>query len=212
MLFEKFGHIHQNAGRAVTALQRMMVVERFLQLAHLAVLSQAFDGQYFVTVGLDSEHQTTLHRFAVDLNGARPAYPFVSTANVGAGQPGDLTDEIHQQHAQRNIFLVGFAVDRNRDSFMHDRYPPFARANEVAITLRAEGLDKLFSIVFIGPHIVLCIDFSGGCLRRRGDALLIVCCNPDQRRFGCIRAFRPAAQTTNRETRVRAGAGVVELD
>src|ERR1700737_1535042 len=50
---EKCRHGHENAGRAVAALQAVMIVHRLLQRVILAILArQAFDGRKFMVAGL----------------------------------------------------------------------------------------------------------------------------------------------------------------
>lgn len=92
----EFGYIHQYAGTAKAALQRMMVVERFLQRVQLSVDGKPFDGRNFMAVGLHGKHQAGLHRLAVNVDGAGTAYSLEGTANVGSGEPGDVANEVDE--------------------------------------------------------------------------------------------------------------------
>src|SRR5450631_1031712 len=55
---EKGRHGHEDAGRAVTALQAVMIMHRLLQrMIFAGVAGEAFDGRKFMMAGLYGQHQ-----------------------------------------------------------------------------------------------------------------------------------------------------------
>ena len=121
MLLDEFGHVHQDARRTVAALQGVMLVERLLQRAQLAVLGQPLDRGHGVAVGLHREHQAALHRLAVEVHRTGATHAFVGATDVGAGQAGALANEIREQHADRHGLFEDLAVDGDADGLgAHD--------------------------------------------------------------------------------------------
>ena len=94
---DELGHIHQYAGTAKAALQSMMVVERLLQRVQLSIDGKPFDRRNRTTVGLHGKHQAGLHRLTVEVDGAGTAYSLEGAANMGAGEPGDVANEVDEQ-------------------------------------------------------------------------------------------------------------------
>src|SRR5215472_4909822 len=75
---------HQEAWRAESALQRVVVAERLLQIGKLVAVGQALHRAHLGAVRLHAEHQAGAHRRAVNPDRARPA-DAVLAAHVGAG-------------------------------------------------------------------------------------------------------------------------------
>ena len=86
-----------------------MRVEGLLERGQLAVAGQPLDRPDLRAVGLDGEHHAALHRLAVEMNGARAAVPGVA-ADMGAGQPEVVADEVHEQAPRRHLHLDLLAV------------------------------------------------------------------------------------------------------
>ena len=75
-----------------------------------------------VAVHLDGEARARFHGDAVEEHRAGAALAGVA-ADLGAGEPGELADEVHEQRARLDVPLVGAAVDRQSDRHCHD-IPP----------------------------------------------------------------------------------------
>src|SRR6266699_6561647 len=75
---------HDEAGRAVAALQTVLVPESLLDRVQLPILGHALDRHQVPALGLDGEHGAALDGLAVDQDGARAALAGV-TADVRAG-------------------------------------------------------------------------------------------------------------------------------
>ena len=101
---------HDHAGGAEAALQAMMLAERLLhRMQRRAVGSQPLDGPHFVAVGHDRERGAGLHRLAVEMHDAGAALRGVA-ADMGAGQPQILAQELHQEGAGVDIGVDGITV------------------------------------------------------------------------------------------------------
>ena len=61
-------------------------------------------------VRLDGEHRAGLGALAVDVDGARAAVAGVA-ADVRAGQPEDVAQQVDEQEARLDVGLAGLAVD-----------------------------------------------------------------------------------------------------
>ena len=93
VLVEKGRHGHEDAGRAVAALQAVMIVHRLLQRMICAVLAgEAFDRRNRVIVRLHGEHQAGAHRLAIEKDGAGAA-DAVLAADMGAGKRQIVANE-----------------------------------------------------------------------------------------------------------------------
>ena len=76
------------------ALQRVMVLERLLQLVELAVgAGERLHGLHLAALGLHRERQARAHRGAVDLHGAAAA-DAVLAADMGAGRAERMAQEV----------------------------------------------------------------------------------------------------------------------
>src|SRR6202051_3384769 len=108
---QKLDQRGQDARRAESALQTVMLVERLLQRVQGAVVnSDALDRQDLVPVGLHREHQARSRRIAVEENGAGAAHA-VLAAEMGAGQAELMAQEIRQRHPHRHGGFMALAVD-----------------------------------------------------------------------------------------------------
>jgi hypothetical protein len=101
---------HEHAGRAVAALQRVLLGERLLDRMQLAAGLQSLDRAHLAAVGLHREHGAGLHRLPVEQHGADTAVRRIAT-DVRAREPQFLADEVHQQQAR-----VDFGLLRRRRS------------------------------------------------------------------------------------------------
>jgi hypothetical protein len=115
----------QEARGAEATLQRVMLGERALQRAELAVGGgQPLDGGDRSPVGLHGEHQTGPDRLAVERDRTRSAHA-VLAADVGAGEPGVMADEVREQRARLDQAVDGGPVEADGDP--HARAPSTAR-------------------------------------------------------------------------------------
>src|SRR5262249_37602111 len=90
----------------------------------LAVLLQALEGGEVRARGLHRQHGAGLHRRPVEEDGAGPAVGGV-TADVGAGQPELIAEEVHQERPRLHLVLVRLAVHRDLDRVRaHGHFPP----------------------------------------------------------------------------------------
>ncbi len=106
----------QHAGRAVAALQRVVLVERGAQVAHHGVVVVAFDGHHLAARAGAGKGDAGAHGLVVDQHGAGPANP-VLAAQVGAGQALCVAQEVAQVGAVRAGAGSGAAIDRQCDGF-----------------------------------------------------------------------------------------------
>ena len=100
----------------------------------VGAVGHALDGLDLAAVGLDGEHRAGLGALAVDVDGARAAVARVA-ADVRAGQPEVVAQEVDEQEAGLDVGLVGLAVDRDRDVLGGHRGAAsyaYARARSVA--------------------------------------------------------------------------------
>src|SRR4051812_43200703 len=83
---EEIAERHENAGRAEPALQRVMVLERLLQLVEFAVLTgKRLDGLHVAALGLHGQRETGAPCGAIDLYLAAAA-DAVFAADMGSGR------------------------------------------------------------------------------------------------------------------------------
>ena len=114
MLFQRVGGEHQEARRAVAALQPVMRDERLLQRMQLAAVRQPLHGAYLLALRLHREHQARAHRLAVDDHRAGAA-DAVLAADMRAGLPAIVADGVDQRLARLDADGVVAAVDGQRD-------------------------------------------------------------------------------------------------
>src|SRR5580692_12292377 len=113
---EEIGERHQNARRAETALQRVIVAERLLQGVERAVgCGERFHGAHLAAFGLHREREAGARGDAVDQHRAGAA-DAVLAADMGAGSAEPLAEEIAQQHPRLGLGREPAAVERQRDA------------------------------------------------------------------------------------------------
>src|SRR6266540_4370160 len=86
---------HQHSGRAVAALEGVIVAERLLERVQRPVVGKALDRLDRGAVRLDGQHHAALDRFAVVEDRAGPAVAGVA-ADVRAGQLEVVAEEVDQ--------------------------------------------------------------------------------------------------------------------
>src|SRR6266568_4468808 len=122
VLLEKVGRGHDEAGRAVTALQPVLVPEGLLDRVELIALGHAFNGREAAAVGLDGEHRAALDRLAVHVDRACAALAGVA-ADVRSGQAHDIPEVVHEQQPRLDLMLVLMPVDGDSDLVLHAAPP-----------------------------------------------------------------------------------------
>src|SRR5579862_1085723 len=106
-------HGHQDAGRAIAALQPVTVAHRFLQrMEMVAVGGEPLDGHDRVAVRLCREHQTGANRNAVEDHGAGTAYAVLAT-DMRTREQEIVPQEVAEQHARFDLAPVLRTVHRN---------------------------------------------------------------------------------------------------
>ena len=101
---------HHHARRAVSALERVVIVERLLHRVQLPVRGEALDRRDLGAVGLDAEDGARLHRLAVEQHRAGAARGRVA-ADGRAREREPLTQDVNQQITRLDLELVLRAVD-----------------------------------------------------------------------------------------------------
>ena len=101
---------HDHARRAESALQPVLVPERFLHGVQLAVHGQAFDGHDVRAVSLHREHRAALDGLAVDLDGAGAAQRRLAS-HVRPGQSNHLAQVMDQEQSRLHVVGIAFPVD-----------------------------------------------------------------------------------------------------
>ena len=108
-------HGHQDARRAVAALQAVMLVHRLLERMQLAGTGcEPLDGPEFMAIGLHREHQAGTHRRAIEQDRAGAANA-VFAADMGAGKQQFVAQKIAEQHPRFDTAAIRRAVDRQLD-------------------------------------------------------------------------------------------------
>src|SRR4030088_469376 len=122
VLVEEVGGGHDEAGRAVPALEAVLIPERLLQWVQLAVLGHALDRGQALALSLDCEHRAALDRLAVDQDGACAALAGVA-AHARAREADAVAQVMHEQEARLDLMLMPVAVDGGRDLVLHTTPP-----------------------------------------------------------------------------------------
>src|SRR4051794_34176132 len=100
---EEIAERHEDAGRAEAALQGVMVLERLLQLAQLAVRAgERFHGLHVAAFGLHGEREAGAHRGTIDLHRAAAADAMLA-ADVGSGRAEGMAQKIAEQSARLGL-------------------------------------------------------------------------------------------------------------
>ena len=107
---------HHHPGRAVAALEPVLLVERLLERMEIAVVGEPLDRRQLHPVCLDAEQRAGLDRLSVQQHGASAARRGVAT-DVRAGQPETLAQDVDEELTRLQVELVANAVDNKRDAF-----------------------------------------------------------------------------------------------
>ena len=110
VLVEEPGGLHDHPRGAEAALEAVLVPERLLERVEVGAVGHPLDGLELAAVGLDGEHRARLGALAIDVDGARAAVAGVA-ADVRAGQPEVVAQEMDEEQARLDIGLVRLAVD-----------------------------------------------------------------------------------------------------
>src|SRR5215475_2888127 len=132
---------HHHAGRAVAALEPVLLPEALLQRMELAIPLQSLDRLHLVAVGLDREEGTGFDRHAVEQNGTRPAVGGVAP-DVRTGQAQRLAQEVNEQQSRLDLRLMRLAVDLHLDRVERHDYPLARPTARTAIT---RAISRLYS-------------------------------------------------------------------
>src|SRR5881227_1069791 len=110
--FEEVGRGHDHPGRAVAALEPVVLPERLLQRVERAVpaLRHSLDRLDVAAVRLRSQHRAALHRLAVQKHRAGAAVRGV-TADVGAGQAKVVAQVVDEQKPRLHFRLARLSID-----------------------------------------------------------------------------------------------------
>src|SRR5471032_32541 len=106
---------HQNARRAKAALQRMMTLERPLQITQRLVRRETFNRVHPTSFHLYGKHQARASRHAVHMYRACTAHA-VFTPHVRSGRAEFMTHEIGQQVTRFTIARALPSVERHDDA------------------------------------------------------------------------------------------------
>src|SRR2546427_11631526 len=114
VLLEQGDGGHHHSGSAEAALQPVLLVEAFLDRMELPVLLEPLDGRDRPLIGLHGEHRARLHRAAVEEHRAGAAVGGIA-ADVRAGHPEVLAEEMDKERARLDVDVVRRSVDRDVD-------------------------------------------------------------------------------------------------
>ena len=104
---------HHLAGRAVAALERVILGESLLHRAQLLALHQSLDRRDLVAVRLHRQRHAGVARLPVDEHRARAALaPLASDLRPGQAEP--VAQHVQQRPTGLDQHLVPASVDRNR--------------------------------------------------------------------------------------------------
>ena len=117
VLLQKGDERHQNAGRAVAALQTVRLPKRLLDRMKLIRAGrQTFHGGDAMSIRLDRKDQTRARRLAIEQDRTCAADP-VLAAHVCTRQPQLMAQEVAEQEAWLHVTGVIFFVDSNSDRY-----------------------------------------------------------------------------------------------
>jgi hypothetical protein len=107
---------HQDARRAKTALQGVMLLEGPLQRIERAVRrGERFNRGDGTAFGLHRERQAGAHRNPVEQHRAGAAHAMLA-ADMGAGRPDDMAQKVGEQHPRLGFARGAAAVELERDA------------------------------------------------------------------------------------------------
>ena len=92
---QKVGRRHDHPGRAVAALQAVVVPERFLQRVEHIAVGHPLDGRDLGADGLDGENGAALDGLPVHMDGAGAAVGRV-TADMRASEAELVAQQVHE--------------------------------------------------------------------------------------------------------------------
>src|SRR6266850_1219071 len=118
VLIEEIRGGHDHAGRAVAALESVLVPEGLLQRMQLSIRRHAFDRGEAVAFRLDGEHRAALDGLPVDQDGASAALAGVAP-DVSAREADHIAQVVHEQEPWLDLMLVLVPVDCRRDLVLH---------------------------------------------------------------------------------------------
>jgi hypothetical protein len=106
-------------------LQAVFLPEAFLDGMQLIALRQTFDRGHTASVSLDCKQCAGLDGPAIEQHGAGTTQGCLA-AYVGAGQPGGLSQEVHQQQARLDLGAMLDSINVDCDVFLHVQPPTAA--------------------------------------------------------------------------------------
>ena len=112
--FKQIDSRQDHAGRAVAALQAVLLPESFLQGMEPTVVGQAFDRHDLGAVRLNREERARLGATPIDQHGAGAALARVAP-DVRAGQIEVLAQEVDQKQSRLYVHRAHLAIDGDRD-------------------------------------------------------------------------------------------------
>src|ERR1700738_1286952 len=114
LIQQRLGDQH-HPGSAEAALEPVLLFEARLYRVQLAARGEPFDGRHLAAIRLDGEERAGLDRRAVQQDRAGAAAGGVA-ADVGAGQPQGLPEEVDEQQPRLHVGRAGSPVDGDRYS------------------------------------------------------------------------------------------------
>jgi hypothetical protein len=122
-MIEQFLSAHQHAGSTKTAVDSVVIEERFLQRMKLLPLSQTLNRENFLAVNLWDENKAGIHRLSIHQNSAGTAFAYLA-APLCTRQSQLVAQKVEKRHVRTNIKLVPLAVDRCSDeNTFHELHP-----------------------------------------------------------------------------------------
>src|SRR5262249_22074914 len=106
--------LQDHAGRAISALERVIVGEGLLHGMQPAALRDPLDRKNLLLVTLDGKDRARFYRLPVQVHRAGAALPGVP-AEVGAGEMQSVAEKMRQQRSRFHLALHPAAVDLYRD-------------------------------------------------------------------------------------------------
>src|SRR5262249_145934 len=114
MLLQQSTRRHDHPGRAIAALQTMVLPETLLHRMQPRFGSESFNRRHLRAVSLNREQPPGLHRSPIEQNRACPADRSL-TSDVGPCEPNKIADEMNKQQTRFNVCVVTGAIDLERD-------------------------------------------------------------------------------------------------